>query len=770
MQRLRRAQGMIWAALAGAFITLCVAARAAAPPPTGPELAGKIAGIDPANPTSFGPLLGAAAGLDAAKSAGSVSPSEAGQLTADLQAKFSSWVRSRADDLDPSVPDLRPFFDLQMVQGMSEYDELTDPATKAYKEQQLTQKFNDFVRNRVDEIDPSDPNSLKAFFELQTMQGTDKYEELATADTHAYKEEQMGQKFNEWVRNRVDEIDPSDPNSLKAFFDLQVIQGTEKYEEFATAETLAYKEQQMGEKFNEWVRNRVDELDPNDPDYLNKLEMLRIIQETEKYERFATAETRAYKEPKLKETFGAYVTRLVDALDPAQPSFMSDLAALTHLQQSDLYDELCPASVKLYKSHEVARKLAKPPGQVPDVVGMMPACGAPGVSIRQQVVLALDQPMQPPSMLTAVSLLPPVPFELTGLDENHVWVLEHDAPLFPGAPFQVRVGGWAMSLYGVPLLDDYACPFMTEPPGPIPHVVSTVPSDRELEAPGSEPIAITFDQPMWPASVEANLTVAPAFGYSAQWREGGDQLTLHLHQPLTSDTWYTVGIGAGAESEPGVALGAPFELRFLTGIHGVPRVLGSVPANAQEGIPANHPVRIVFDRPMDAASVESALAIAPAFAHARIWLEAGFVLWIEPLFSLAFSVEYTVSIGAAAESTFGIPMESPWSFSFTTDERLYPRPVQVGDVRRSGAAEVLVDPGEAREYVAHLATGAELPVHLFRAEELAALVEMVNRHRAGESVPTLRSTAYDRERQGVIFHDDAGPEMRQRWYSAVFEP
>ncbi len=151
---------------------------------------------------------------------------------------------------------------MQAVQGTSEYEEYTDPQTKQYKEEQMGKKFNEWVRNRVDEINPTNPNDLKYFFWLQTIQQTEKYDELATDDTKQYKEEQMGEKFNEWVRNRVDEINPTNPNDLKYFFWLQTIQQTEKYDEFATPETHNYKESQLRQKFNEWVENILTDLTP----------------------------------------------------------------------------------------------------------------------------------------------------------------------------------------------------------------------------------------------------------------------------------------------------------------------------------------------------------------------------------------------------------------------------------------------------------------------------------------------------------------------------
>jgi len=336
----------------------------------------KIKNIDPSIPESLAGLFAASQELDDAVQDGEISEEEAEEAGNELKKKFRDWVRARIDEIDPSKEGaLKELFDLQAVQATEEYDRHTDPDTKQYKEEQMTEKVSDWVRNRMDEIDPTKADNLKYFFWMQAIQATEKYEQHCDAETKEYKHEQMGEKFNEWVRNRMDDIDPSNANDLKYFFWMQTIQATEKYEEYATADTHEYKEEMMGEKFNEWVRNRVDDLDPNDPDFMDDLEKLRVIQYTEKYEKFVTEETHAYKTYHIKQKLGDYVTNLVTSLLPGTPDFMKDLNDLTDLQQTEIYETYCPSAVKDLKTQTVRSKLVGEPGDGFRVTGSYPEFG-----------------------------------------------------------------------------------------------------------------------------------------------------------------------------------------------------------------------------------------------------------------------------------------------------------------------------------------------------------------------------------------------------------
>ena len=633
---------------------------------TAQNILNQIAEIEPSEPAALGPLLYASQDLDEAINDGSVSEDEAEDLEDELTLKFSAWVRAMMDEIDPTEADsLKDFFDMQAIQELEEWDKYTDPETRQYKEEQMTEKFSQWIRSRMDEIDPTQADHLKLFFWMQAIQATEKWDKYTSADAKQYKEEQMREKFNEWVRNRMDEIDPTQADHFKYFFWMQAIQETEKYEEYATPDTHEYKEEQMGEKFNEWVRNRVNELDPNDPNYLDELEYLRIIQYTEKYEKYVTAETHAYKEQQLKQKYGDYITNLVNSLNPIVPGFMQDLHELMTLQNSDIYNELCPEEVKLYKNEQIRLLLASEPGQLPHIVGTFPENGQTDVPLDQPILIAFDQPMMMDSLWWAVDLLPQVEYTITLMDDYILLAIPLER-YEAGTTYTFRVGPPAITSSGMPLQEDNFLQFTTVESGPVPRVLETTPVNGQFDASPGQTIEIYFSQPMNPASVESGIETSPTIKYAVQWLQGNTVAVLQPLEPLEFNTTYTVSISPAVLSATGVPLEGGYDLSFFTGLEDPPEISGTSPADGQIDIPRNYTIEICFERPMDTASVEAALEVTPNFDYTVTWRENNFVMRIIPLTELDPFTTYSIVINVGAKSDLGIPIEIIASFSFTT--------------------------------------------------------------------------------------------------------
>ena len=646
------------------------------PPGTYTDMSNQIAGIDVSSNSSLANLLGAALDIENAKAESTVSGTEADNLDNQLTIQFSSWIRETVDAIDPAIPEsIKDFFDLQAVQRTSEYNEFVDPETKTYKEEQMADKFNEWVRNRVDEIDPSSQGALKDMFDLQVIQRTGKYDELTTADTHSYKEEQMGEKLNEWVRNRVDEIDPTDPNSLKYFFWMQKVQANEKYDRFATPETHEYKEQQMKQKFNEWVENRVNDLDPNDPDFLKNLEMLRVIQRSDKYDMFITTLMHEWKERTLKDKMADYVSNLVNGLDPSLPTFWKDLSDLKNFQLSDIYDELCPETTKQDIEAQVNGLLEPGLPGLPKVLGIYPEDGQADVPWDQSIMIVFNTSMVVRSLESAIEVSPEIRFDVfPPLGSTKIVLLHPFKPLRESTTYTITIDSKARSS-SVPseaepwivdhLRETCEFSFTTKEPGPAPNVIATTPEDGTIDSMAGQPITIRFDQSMSTTSVESAISIVPAFDYSVVWTDD-NTVILQSHVPLDVNTDYVVTIDTSAMSSDSVPLREEYQSSFTTGIMNLPQVLGALPYSEQGNIPSNHPIQIVFDRSMDRKSVEALLNISPNYGKSISWFEAEMVLEINPSASLLANTTYTITISAGALSSFGLPLEDDYEFSFTT--------------------------------------------------------------------------------------------------------
>jgi hypothetical protein len=98
--------------------------------------------------------------------------------------------------------------------------------------------------------------------------------------------------------------------------------------------------------------------------------------------------------------------------------------------------------------------------------------------------------------------------------------------------------------------------------------------------------------------------------------------------------------------------------------------LTSTPADAATGVPVDQAITLVFNVPMDEASVAAALSItgsAPPFAcqGGLQWSPDDTVATCTPTPSLANSASYGISLGASARSRLGDPL-APAAFGFAT--------------------------------------------------------------------------------------------------------
>jgi hypothetical protein len=632
----------------------------------------EITSIDSGLMSSLSDLLRTSDNITESETVQSITTDESLLLTSLLTDKFSSWAKHIVDNIDPSKPAaIKNFFDLQEIQALGEYESYTDMETREYVDSQMREKFNQWVRYRVDEINPQDQDSLRNFFDLQVIQQTGKYDELATDETKQYKEQQMKDKFNQWVRNRVDEIDPASIEDIKYFFWLQTIQHTEKWDRFATEETHNYKEAKIREKFNEWIKNRVDELDPNAPGFLEELEKLRNLQMSDKYDLYISAEMHSYKEQALKTKVGEYTRNMVDILNPLSANYIEDVASLLKFQSSEIYREFCPLLIKEYKEERLQELFLKPKGGnllPPNIVGFYPDNIDGVTALDDCIFIIFDQPMNMDSIREAIEISGDTTFLAASIaEEDFIIMIRPAAFMAPDEEYIITVNNTAVSLAGIALEQIYTFIFTTETAMAAPVILETTPYNGTIDKHAGQPVAIFFDQSMYAASVEAAISISPFFEYGAYWAENNTVIYLQSFYPLEYNTEFTVTISGNAMSADGISLGTDYTFSFITAIMGLPMIMGTMPESGLISVSVDHTIQIVFDRSMDTSSIESLITISPQLEYVIEWAEADMVLKIRPVSPLNHGMTYTIKIPAGVLSSFGLPMQEVFEFSFTTD-------------------------------------------------------------------------------------------------------
>ncbi len=142
-----------------------------------------------------------------------------------------------------------------------------------------------------------------------------------------------------------------------------------------------------------------------------------------------------------------------------------------------------------------------------------------------------------------------------------------------------------------------------------PVVLSMTPESGATGVATDTTVSLRFDRLMDTASVEAATRILPPAPFRASWT--GPDLTIAFDAPLGFGTQYSVTVGADAADTDGSPLAVPYTGSFTTVAAGL-GIDAVVPADGVAGIGVRTPIAIVFDAPIDPASVADAIRITPA--------------------------------------------------------------------------------------------------------------------------------------------------------------
>ena len=212
-----------------------------------------------------------------------------------------------------------------------------------------------------------------------------------------------------------------------------------------------------------------------------------------------------------------------------------------------------------------------------------------------------------------------------------------------------------------------------------PTVLETVPEDAADGVLRDSAVTITFDRLMDTSAVEEAIRVEPSVPIRPSW--SGRILTLAFDASLAFGTTYTLTIDTTAADTDGSRLRTPFSTRFTTVAAGL-GIVRTLPADGTAGVSIRVPIAVVFDRPIDPASIADAISVTPPVGgEVRVVPlpndEAassgdpppGMVLLLQPSQPLAAHTTYTVTLDPAV-SLAGAPdiVAAGRTWTFTTGQ------------------------------------------------------------------------------------------------------
>jgi hypothetical protein len=208
----------------------------------------------------------------------------------------------------------------------------------------------------------------------------------------------------------------------------------------------------------------------------------------------------------------------------------------------------------------------------PTLVEADPADGTADVPLDGPITLTFSTLMDTASVESELRLLPAFPHELRWSGE--LLQIQPTVPLRPGVHYRISVQEGATDVSGVALEDPIAFDFTTVRTGLA--AIQLVPADGIDGIATVSPIAVIFDRPIDPSSVEGDaltiepdvagtLDVRPAPGSEPAGDGGGAMLVFEPSGPLPPNTTFEIRLAPTVTSTLGGVLAAPVSWTFTTG-------------------------------------------------------------------------------------------------------------------------------------------------------------------------------------------------------------
>jgi hypothetical protein len=318
----------------------------------------------------------------------------------------------------------------------------------------------------------------------------------------------------------------------------------------------------------------------------------------------------------------------------------------------------------------------------PTIVAAAPANHTINVPLAQVVSVMFIKAMNQATITTTTfTLAAPggiaVPGAVTGAGTTSSFT--PTLPLALGTLYTATVTTGAQDTAGNAMLANVSWTFTT---GTVPTVASTNPASGATVVPLNQKIAVTFNQPMNPATITAagaftleitagSVPVAGTVTYVAAANTALFTPTANL----APSTPFTAAIAPTVQSASGNLIAGSYVWSFTTGINAnttPPTVVSTLPISGATSAPTNTIVTATFSKAMDPTALTATgtftLAVAgvggaavPATAS-----YAGNTVTLTPTSALAAAKQYTATITTAAEDLTGNALAANFVWSFTT--------------------------------------------------------------------------------------------------------
>ncbi len=303
-----------------------------------------------------------------------------------------------------------------------------------------------------------------------------------------------------------------------------------------------------------------------------------------------------------------------------------------------------------------------------EVAQVIPAPEAIDVDVQAAITVMFNRPVVPLALLADQSDFPqPLTFEpaVPGTGEwlnTSIYIFHPEGPLAGGTTYSAAVAAGLTDQTGGEMPEAYTWSFTTLTPA----VVSIEPAYNTVDVSLTQPITITFNQPMDRASTEAAFTILAPGSVRPDGRlewNGDSTVLTFLPEQFPLETRYEVKVRPSALAAGGMPL-ADEAVSFFNTVR-FPAIEYTSPADGDLSASPYGGFTIGFTAPMDQSTLESQITILPeptqVFTYYNDFDHSFSISWdLEP------STDYLVTLGPDMRDPYGNAVGESREVRFTT--------------------------------------------------------------------------------------------------------
>jgi hypothetical protein len=313
-----------------------------------------------------------------------------------------------------------------------------------------------------------------------------------------------------------------------------------------------------------------------------------------------------------------------------------------------------------------------------------PANGATVVPTGNKLTVTFSEPMDPATITDKTFTLKSGTTPVSGA-VSYSGVTAVFTPAAPGlaaaTSYSAAITTGARALSGHALASDYQWGFTTgsSTDATRPQVSTTVPANAATGVRLGNKLAVTFSEPMDPATITAasfslkhGATIVPGSVSYA-----GVTAVFTPAAPLLAGTVYSATIGSGSSDLGGNTLASDYVWSFTTGSLAdttKPAVASTVPANAAQGVSPGNKLSATFSEGMDPLTISTGSFAVKETGSGRsvpgtvAYTESGSIATFTPFSALAANTKYSATIkggsgGVTDLAGNAMALDQAWSFT-----------------------------------------------------------------------------------------------------------